>query len=481
MLEDAGRNGQPQGMRRARRWLAALGGAGVLSVLVAVPAFAHPLGNFTINRFTRIEVGGTQVRVLYVLDLAEIPTFQEKQRIADDPHYLDQKMKQLTQGVQLRVDDHPIELRMTDHSLKYLPGQGGLQITRLEMVLTGPTVTAGRHAATYRDANYEGRIGWKEVVVRVDGGARLLDSSAPASSISDELRKYPQDMLTSPLNVTTAGFHFVPGQGTLSAAPRLGTPSGGGLRFVQDRFAALIAPKDVTPLFLLFALLSSVVLGALHALTPGHGKAVMAGYLVGTGGTRRQAVQLGLTITATHTAGVYALGAITLTAANFITPERLYPWLTLISGLMIVAIGGRLLWSRGRIALSANDHGHTHESEHDHDHAPKTEMKRSGLLALGITGGLIPCPSALVVLLAALSLHRVVFGLILIVAFSVGLAVVLTGIGIALAGGLPLLRRLGRGRLPVSTGRLMPLLPVASAVIVTIAGIGLTVQAIPAL
>ncbi len=221
-------------------------------------------------------------------------------------------------------------------------------------------------------------------------------------------------------------------------------------------------------------MLAAIALGALHALSPGHGKAVMAGYLVGTRGTARHAVSLGLTITVTHTAGVFLLGLVTLFAASVITPERLYPWVTLFSGLLILGIGGALLLARTRVAM--------HDHDHQHDHA---SIGSRGLVALGISSGIIPCPSALVVLLAAISLHRVPFGILLIVSFSAGLAAVLTGIGVLLAGGLPRLHsslpRL-RGRLTVGAAvlaRSARLVPVASALVITIAGLGLTAQAIP--
>src|SRR5207244_943999 len=208
---------------------------------------------------------------------------------------------------------------------------------------------------------------------------------------------------------------------------------------LSDRFASLVAPPELSLSLLILSLLSALALGALHALSPGHGKAVMAAYLVGARGTPRHAIGLGLTITVTHTAGVFVLGLVTLYAASVVTPERLYPWVTLLSGLLIVGIGTTLVLTRARAAIHGHGHDH-HPGRNGHQH-PTTPVGRRSLLALGISSGIIPCPSALVVLLAAVSLHRVVFGILLIVAFSAGLAVALTGIGLALAGGLPLLLR----------------------------------------
>jgi len=467
-------------MKAPARWLSALAGAAVLSFAAAVLAFAHPLGNFTINHYSRIQLAGTQVGVLYVLDLAEIPAFQEKQRIADNSSYLDRQIAGFARGLSLQVDGKPVALTVADHSVKFLPGQGGLEVMRLEINLSGGSLTSGAHQGSYRDDNYPGRLGWKEIVVQASGGAQLQQASVSTTSVSEELRQYPQNRLTSPLNVTQASFRFILGAATVSGSPAgLRTPIG-GFRFVQDRFATLIAPKDLSLSLLGFSLLVAMVLGGLHALSPGHGKAVMAGYLVGTQGSKRHAVILGLTITITHTAGVFTLGLVTLYAASLITPERLYPWLTLLSGLMILVIGAILILTRIRTALHGR--GHDHASERGHSHGPsKTALSRRNVVILGITAGLNPCPTALVVLLSALSLHRVVFGMLLIFAYSIGLALVLSGIGIAFASGTALVSRVRptfslRGVGPATT-----LIPVASAVVVTLAGIALTAQALPSI
>ena len=462
---------------RPRRAIVALFGALGISIAAAVPAFAHPLGNFTINRFSQVQLDGDRVDILYVIDYAEIPAFQEKQRIADDAGYLDQRVQDLSKGLNLEAGGHRLPLTIADHSVSFLPGQGGLQTMRLQIGLTTSTVEGGRLSAIYRDTNYPGRLGWKEIVVQSSAGARLVASSAPDRSVSDALRHYPQDMLTSPLDVTKASFTFIAGQAPSTPSPLWGG-SGRGLVGlpVADRFAALIAPTRLSLSLVFLSLLTAIALGALHALSPGHGKAVMAAYLVGARGTPRHAIGLGLTITATHTTGVFLLGLVTLYAASLITPERLYPWVTLLSGVLIVAIGSALVLSRARQMV--HRHEHDHRGQDDHHHADPGLGRRS-LLALGVSSGIIPCPSALVVLLAAISLHRVAFGIVLIVAFSTGLAATLTGIGLALAGGVPVLLRLRGAAGQRVVGRAARLVPIASALVVIIAGLGLTVQAIP--
>ncbi len=489
-----------------RRHLAAVALALFMALGVATPVLAHPLGNFTVNRFSGIRVSGSAVHVLYIVDYAEIPAFQEKQRMAADPAYLDAVVHGLAGNLHLTVDSHPVALAISERSLAVLPGQGGLETLRLQVALRSPQVAMGAHSATFQDGNFPERLGWKEIIVDASGGGSIQSSSVPATSASDSLRNYPQDRLSSPLNVTHAEFRFTPGFGD-GAGPAFAATNG-ALNSFRDRFAALILVKDFSLQAIAFALLVALGLGALHALEPGHGKAVMAGYLVGMRGGRREAIVLGLSITATHTAGVFALGLITLYAAGYVTPERLYPWLTLISGLVILAIGGRLLLSslqraRRMAATSSDDPGHDHHRAHDHDqehdhhhdhdhdhdqenghghhHGPVvagSPLRLRNLIALGASGGLIPCPSALVVLLAAISFHRVAFGMLLIVFFSAGLAIVLSGIGMALAGGGRFIGQ-AASRVPAqSRRRLVSAMPVVSAALITAAGAGLSVQAL---
>ena len=216
---------------------------------------------------------------------------------------------------------------------------------------------------------------------------------------------------------------------------------------------------------LLLLLAAAFGWGALHALSPGHGKAMVAAYLVGTRGSARHAVALGATVTVTHTIGVFALGAVTLALSQYVLPEDLYPWLTLVAGLMVVVIGAGVLRSRMRRAR----HSHHHDHHHHHDH----ELSWKGLIGMGTAAGLIPCPSALVVLLAAISQHEVALGLLLITAFSLGLAGTLTALGLAVVS--------ARKLIPpgLATGRLAAVLPAASALLIVSVGCVLTARAVP--
>jgi nickel/cobalt transporter (NicO) family protein len=419
------------------------------ALVIPAAASAHPLGNFTINRFSRIEVSGPRVYVLYVLDMAEIPTFQAG-RI--DAHSY---ARRIAAGAQLTVDGQLARLVPIATALAHPPGAGGLRTTRLEVSLRGPRL-AHPSTVTYRDTNYSDRIGWKEVVV-----------GAAAASKSDELRAYPKDLLQSPLNVTTASAQLAPVGGpetppALTRGVELRAPD----RVADAGFARLIARGHLGWWVVLASLAAALFWGAAHALSPGHGKTIVTAYLVGQRGTPRHAALLGLIVTATHTVGVFALGVVTLLLSRFVVPDHLYPWLNVTTGVLVVAIGASVLATRLR-HRRAHGHGHHH---HHHTHATIT---RRSLVAVGVSGGLLPCPSALVVLLAAISLHRIAFGMLLIVAFSAGLALSITGIGL-----VAVLAKRAFGRLSLE-GRLIGALPAVSALVILAAGIGMTIRALP--
>jgi nickel/cobalt exporter len=422
--------------------LALLGFAAAALVLPGV-ASAHPLGNFTVNRFSRIEVVGPRVYVRYVLDLAEIPTFQAGKI---DAHTY---ARRIARGAQLTVSGQRVRLVAIATALAHPPGAGGLKTTRLEVILRGPTLQAAA-GVMYRDTNYADRIGWKEIVV----------GNAPSRSA--ELRTYPKDLLSSPLDVTTVRTRLVPGTGTgtrphLTRGPSLQAPD----RVADSQFASLIGREQLGFWVVVASLGAALFWGMAHALSPGHGKTIVTAYLVGQRGTVRHAALLGLIVTVTHTIGVFALGLVTLLLSRFIVPDQLYPWLNLASGVLVVGIGASVLRSRWRHRLHAHDH------HHDHD------LSRRSLVAVGVSGGLLPCPSALVVLLAAISLHRVGFGLLLIVAFSFGLALTITGIGLAAVLARSAFKRFS------FEGRLLALLPAVSALVILAAGVAMTIHALP--
>jgi ABC-type nickel/cobalt efflux system permease component RcnA len=408
-------------------------------------AAAHPLGNFTINRFSRVEVSGPRLYVRYVLDMAEIPTYQAG-RIDRNAY-----AQRIAENARLAVDGRPAKLVPLRSALAHPRGAAGLRTTRLEVILAGP-VLQGRVSVSYHDNNYTNRIGWSEIVV-----------GKTTPSTSHELRAYPKNLLQSPLDVTSTRATLAPAKGrdvppALSSGAVLQAPD----RVADSGFASLVGRSHLSALVILASLAAALFWGAAHALSPGHGKTIITAYLVGQRGTPLHAALLGVIVTITHTIGVFALGGVTLALSQLIVPDTLYPWLNLASGLLVVGIGAAVLQARVR-----QRRGHAHH--HHHHEAPSLRS----LLAVGVSGGLLPCPSALVVLLAAISLHRIAFGLLLIVAFSAGLALTITGIGLVAVLAKSAFRRVS------FDGRLVRLLPAASALVILGAGLAMTLRAVP--
>ena len=276
-----------------------------------------------------------------------------------------------------------------------------------------------------------------------------------------------------------------------------------------EALKSLLRVSDPSAGFLAAALGVAFLAGAAHALTPGHGKAIVAAYLAGSRGTVWDAVYLGSVVTVTHTATVFILGLVTLYATQHFLMEEIYAWLSVSSGLLIVGIGVWLLrarWRSFRSGDAAHEHSHTHSHgpfgshthvhphddeagepdnhprehshghhhhshEHAHTHDRGPAAGRGSLLSLGISGGLVPCPEALAVLLISFTINRLLFGLIILVAFSLGLAAVLIAIGVAMVLAGPALGRFSKD------GQLMRALPVGSAVIVTMLGLGILYKA----
>jgi nickel/cobalt transporter (NicO) family protein len=462
------------------------------ALAVTASALAHPLGNFTVNRYSRIEPSGNRLYVLYVLDMAEIPTFQAKPEAEKkgEAAYAAGLARSIARGIEARIGGSRIPLAPVRHVLAFPPGQAGLRTTRLEVLLSSlPLARSAAARLVYRDRNFDGRIGWREIVVKGGSDARLLGSSAPGTSVSHELLSYPKSLLQSPLDVTEATARFETGTGSGSPPtliPRTVLEQRVGVRAVADGgFASLITRDRLSLGVILVSLGLALFWGAAHALSPGHGKSIVTAYLVGQRGRPRHAVFLGAIVTVTHTIGVFALGLVTLLLSKFIVPDQLYPWLNLFAGLMVVTIGLSVLRARlgpgigHRLShLAGRDHRHRHGHGHDHgahghSHAPPDSLSLRSLAAVGVSGGLLPCPSALVVLLAAISLHRVAFGLALILAFSLGLALTISGIGLT-----AILARRVFNRVSFE-GSLVRLLPAASALVILVAGVVMTARALP--
>lgn len=586
--------------RRAFKWL----WPSVLMLCLFGAAWAHPLGNFTINHFARITAGADRAQIRYVIDLAEIPTFQELQKAdlnsdgafaADEQQtYLAQVTPQHLAGLRLTADGAPVPLQLTDKTISLEQGTAGLTTMRLIYDLTGQwPATSAAARLTFENTNLLERPGWRELSVTPMAGVQIFDSTLYGNGVTDELKLYPEDLLMAPLNERSGEWSVTRGILPANARP-LTLRDGKPVVARRDRFAELIAVPHLTPGVILFGLLLAFVLGAVHALEPGHGKTVVGAYLVGTRGTPKHALFLGATVTITHTLGVFALGLVTLFASRYVLPEKLFPVLSFISGALVLGIGANIFIKRLRGLLRAgathehhhdhahghdhahdhahdahghnhhhdahshshhhdhqhgqpdhhhdhhdhqhvhapaqahhhdhthaHDHGHghhhdhahgqhhnhthehhdhTHGHQHDHTHeqhththeplppgwhshggvahshlppgADGTPVTWRSLLGLGVSGGLLPCPSALVLMLAAISLDRVGYGLVLTVAFSLGLAAVLTGIGLAFVYGGKLIDRIP------GSGKWTRVLPAVSAFIIAVLGAIICYQAL---
>jgi len=411
-----------------RRLLAVVPLALALLVLPAAVASAHPLGNFTLNLFSGIRVLPGEIRIEYVIDMAEIPTFQELSTVDADGDGAPETAElsdwaELTAGrvaheLEIVVDGRAAQPVVRSASAELRPGQAGLDVLRFEGIfsVTSPASAEVRFA----DGNFADRIGWREVVVSAGDGVALRGSTVPAESVSRALTSYPRDLLSETLDVRAATFSYERG-GAAASLPTEEAPAGVP---GADGFVGLVARGDISAAVVATSFLLSIAFGALHAMGPGHGKALMAAFLVGTRTTSRDAVAMGAAVAAMHTASVVALGLVVISAERLFPPERVYPWLGLLAGSVAVALGARMLVVR--VAALRRRSGH--HAEHEHQHRP---LSRRGMLALATAGGILPSPTALVVLLASAALHRVAFGLVLIAGFSLGLAGSLIGVGLA--------------------------------------------------
>lgn len=465
--------------------------AALVSVLVlaapATPASAHPLGNFTINQYAGVLIAPGAVRIDYLVDMAEIPAFREREiidRNSDDTidamegaQFAAARCAELAKGFRLEAAGEAAVLAVSQPAVTFPPGAGGLKTLRLECPLAGRfqrPLEAGARLIVQND-NYADRIGWREITA-ASKGIGIRSSSVPFKTTSGRLTRYPESLLQSPLDVRSAHLVVEPGVGTLpdseeDAAQNVPSSRLDGL---TQAFTGLVARQKLTVSFAFLAFAIALGLGALHALAPGHGKTLMAAYAAGQRSSTGDIVKLGLAVTVTHTIGVLILGLV-LSVSAVASPERFYPPLGIIGGLIVGVIGLRLLITaiqqrrRGPVGDGHDERlGHSHAGGHHH---AQEAVGTRRLIALGFAGGIVPSPSAIVVLLGAIALGRAWFGVILVIAYGLGMA------GTLFAAGL-LLRR-ARGVLTSRTdgtgmaARILGVAPFVTASILVIVGISL--------
>ncbi|MFD5142301.1 sulfite exporter TauE/SafE family protein [Streptomyces sp. NPDC058401] len=534
---------------------------------------AHPLGNFTVNYATSLILRPDAVEAEIVVDRAEIAAAQERPLIDRDHDgsltageqgaYAESACSALAGQLAADVGGMNLSWKRRADRLTFHTGEAGLETSRLTCGLTADahlTSPSGVHVVTHYDTR---RIGWREITARGEG-VTLTTSTVPEASTTDRLRRYPQNPLSDPLDQHTADLRTAPGPGPAARILPPGLPGAGPVTAVLNRvsalFDSLVGRRELTVPVGLLALLLAVVLGASHAALPGHGKTIMAAYLAGRRGTPRDAVTVGVTVTLTHTAGVLALG-LALPLATHLAGETVLGWLGLASGLLVTAIGVRLLHSalRGRPLQHGHGHGHghshahghhhhgdhAHDHAHDHDHddahgddahghahdehpgraheppttlpssrrapdttpaaptgdtvvltktatgrpyahphhhtPPPARRGRWSLLAVGVAGGLVPSPSALVVLLGAVALGRTAFGILLVIGYGIGMAATLTLAGLLL---VRLRDRISARTAERASTRLKVfgrIGPAATSALVLLVGVGLTARALTGL
>lgn len=520
--------------QRSRRLLGALS---VVTIAVLAPSesvSAHPLGNFSVSHLSRITLETDRIMVQVTIDVAEIPTAQDRPQVDGDgdgvpsllelTEHADRECAAFADAATLRLDGGDLATVVVDAAFEYADGQAGLYTSRLDCRLRAE-VPAGfgdrAGVVDFADGYRPGRVGWHEINA-VGVGVGLIDAPVPTSSVTDDLRVYPDDLLESPLDVREVTLQVGPGGITgqsvddvgereTAAAARDGLVTarpgflGGFVDRVQGEFENVIASDDLTFGIGSLAIGLSLVLGASHALLPGHGKTVMAAYIAGRQGQVRDAVLVGATVTFTHTGGVLLLG-LALTVSSALAGEAVLGWLGVSSGVLIAVLGVALMISAARRRHSGwfghghhhgpgdhtHDHArhHTHEPHDHHSHERRShdhhardhraeKVSRGGLVGMGVAGGLVPSPSALIVLLSAIALGRTWFGVVLVIGYGVGMAAVLTVAGIALVRVRDSLeRRVGAadGKVARAAQRWGRLAPVLTAGLVFVVGTGLAIR-----
>ncbi|WP_413756491.1 sulfite exporter TauE/SafE family protein [Streptomyces sp. MMBL 11-3] len=533
--------------RAAGSCLAVLLAACALVLIPSGTAAAHPLGNFTVNRYDGLVVAPGELRIHHVEDLAEIPATQARPDIdrMGRAGWARERCATAAGKSRVTVGGETVAPTPGRSLARVRPGQAGLDTLRLECRWTVP-LPDGSLSLRFR-ASVDDGPGWREVTARGDR-TTLTASDVPEKSLSAELTKYPAELLSSPADTASASLRVRPG-GPALVEEDAGAPASSVLPRGADRFTRalddLVSRQDLTFGFALLALALAVLLGALHALAPGHGKTLMAATAAARGGRAglRDVLPLAASVTITHTIGVAALGI--LVAAGSAAAPSVVTWLGVASGVLVTAAGITLARRAWRNRKPAHDHdhhhdhphphngdGHDHSHPHDHHHAhehdhphvhtdaperplalahastggaalleaPAPAPSHShprvrthththggsththeiaptvrGTILLGFAGGLVPSPSAVVVLVGAAALGKAWFGLLLVLAFGIGLALTLTAAGVAvvrLGGGVSHVlasRSRWAGSAPVALARRT--VPLASALVVVALGL----------
>ncbi len=555
-------------------------------------ASAHPLGNFTTNTAIDLIIHRTSVDVHYVVDLAEIPTLKIRQELGavtgpvDETvlnPWKDHQCASLRSGLEIRRNEMPLSITLESTRAVLAEGAAGLSVLRLECRYSRRSLEANGREATYRvvDSNFPERIGWREISAHSD--SEVIAGDVAQVSPTRLLTVYPRNATGAPLHQRDVSFSTRDsGRRGNVVSPSLAlSEKNRGNDGLTARFEALVARRTITFPFAALAFLLAIVLGGFHALAPGHGKTTMAAYAVSRRGSGADILSIGATVALTHTVGVLLLGAL-VSATSVVSPDRSLRWASVVSGVLVVAVGIALVRGRYRRVFAdrfstvsrfrykakghdhvgrhdhdrhdhdhhhdhdhSHDHGHPHKHDHDHRHdhadaraqdqardrvqgtavdqgiefeatrfgtsdskemlsntsahphhrdprflvtshahggrshthvlpAPGSEVKRRELIAMGLAGGLVPSPSALVVLLAAIALGRLAFGIGLVIAYGVGLALTLIAAGMLVVRFERRIRKWTENRSALVTSRYglaLEVLPLMSGMVIIGAGV----------
>jgi ABC-type nickel/cobalt efflux system permease component RcnA len=434
----------------------------------------------SINRYLGVECNRAgHIRIKYWLDFAELPAYAELDDV-DANHdgevspdeqrgYLARRVPPLVAQWTVAIDDVRASAHVTASSLEIYPGDNGLSALRIladvAVEPSSPAYPTEENLRVFiRDLAFSDRPGWRELTASDTGDAVVVSGSreSPSSALA-----YSEAYRDNPPRVNQASFSFRIASGATTRT------SGSAIdRIVSvdprlERIAGALRSAGDGPVFLLVALAIAIALGAAHALSPGHGKALAAATLVGRRAGPRHALMFGAGVALSHTAVVVVMGALAIGMERSMGSDRVFRWLEVASAVAVAAIGLHLLVVRWR-ALFEESTKEVHEHDSEDGHAPRT------LIALGASSGLVPCPTALALWLSAIAMHRAMLGLLLVVAFSVGVATTLTAVGLVVLCARNLFAR------TPATATALKILPLVSAACVAAVGLLLCISSLSA-
>jgi nickel/cobalt transporter (NicO) family protein len=458
-------------------------------------AAAHPAGSTSVNRYVGVSCDArAQVHIAYLLDFAELPAYAEIERLdadhdgtvspAEQRAYLDQRLPPIVGAWTVEIDGVKVPARVSGSSLEVPPGERGLSTLRIAADVVADRAPDASPVDPSRDVQvhvvdpvFAERSGWREMFAEDSADATV---AVGATARPEDILSYSNPAAGGPPRVDEGRYAFrlrraavVPPTTTRPDAPVA----------VDPRLASIASAMNQagdSRLFSIIALGLAFALGAAHALSPGHGKALAAAYLVGRRARASQAVLFGVAVTVAHTAVVFLVGCLAVAIERTVGSDRLLRGLALASAVTVVILGVVQFSRRWQELIgNAAAHGHSHATAvasaagaiTPSPGANTSSEGLRGLLILGASSGLTPCPSALALLLSAIALHRYGFGLVLVVAFSIGVATTLAIAGLLVVMARQLLDRIH------GVDRLLRWLPIMSSMCVLLMGILLCASA----